>query len=118
LVLYRGQFGREGLPNVCRTFLSLLMQYGTLCVEAKRFRSAREAFLECIELEGSSDTTTSLSSTYTSITNARCRLMRMYIDQKRLDSARTFKTCIIIITPQKLLCRIYPNPDTGSTFSS
>jgi hypothetical protein len=89
LVLYRGQFGREGLPNVCRTFLSLLMQYGTLCVEAKRFRSAREAFLECIELEGSSDTTTSLSNTYTSITNARCRLMRMYIDQKRLDSART-----------------------------
>jgi hypothetical protein len=97
LVLYRGQFGREGLPTVCRTFLSLLMQYGTLCVEAKRFRSAREAFLECIELEGSSHTatsttpttTTSLSNTYTSITNARCRLMRMYIDQKRLDSART-----------------------------
>lgn len=93
VVLHRGQFGREGLPTVCRTFLSLLMQYGTLCVEAQRFRSAREAFLECIELEGTTDTTTS----NTSITNARCRLIRMYIDQQRLDSARTLLDTTITV---------------------
>jgi hypothetical protein len=87
LVIYRGQFGSntDDLPIECRTFLSLLMQYGTLCIEAQRFQSARTAFLECIDLEGND----------TSITNAKCRLLRMCLDQNRIESARTYLTELI-----------------------
>lgn len=84
--LHKGHFGGAlmeedvVLQSTCRTFLSLLMQYGTLCVEAKRFKSARNAFIECMELEG--------DDTNTIITTARSRLMRMYLEQNRPDSAR------------------------------
>ena len=63
--------------SACRTFLSMLLQLGHLCQEAKKFKSAREAFLECIALEGPQN-----------ITNARSHLMRMYMEANRPDSAR------------------------------
>ena len=64
----------------CRSFLALSMQLAELCLEAKKFKTARETFLEVIDLEG----TTTLSP----ITNARCKLMRMYLEANRPDSAR------------------------------
>jgi hypothetical protein len=70
----------ELLDKTCREFLSISMQYALLNLEAKKFKSAREALLEIIELEG--------YLTLTPITNARCRLMRMYLNANRPDSAR------------------------------
>ena len=70
----------ELLLETCRAFLSLSMQAALLNLEAKKFKSAREHFIEIIELEGYS----SLNPT----TNARCRLMRMYLEANRPDSAR------------------------------
>jgi len=81
--IYRGRFATSDAPQpTCRNFLSVMMQYGTLCLEAKRFKSARSAFLECMELEGDDYENRMV------ITNARCRLVRMYLDQNRPESAR------------------------------
>ncbi len=68
------------LAQTCRSFLSLSMQSALLNMEAKKFARARELFLEIIELEG--------ISSINPITNARCRLMRMYIEANRPNSAR------------------------------
>lgn len=88
----KGKFGKDKdddgknisqsslLIQECRTFLSLSMQLAGLCLEAKKFKSARETLLEVIELEG--------TVTLFPITNARCKLMRMYLDANRPDSAR------------------------------
>ena len=65
----------------CRNFLALLMQLGHLCVEAKKFKMAREAFLEVMELEGTGEDSVV-------VTTARSRLMRMYLEANRPDSAR------------------------------
>eukprot|EP00978_Attheya_sp_CCMP212_P029119 scaffold102442_cov54-Attheya_sp.AAC.3 len=62
----------------CREFLALLMQLGLLNAEGKKFKAAREALMECMDLDG----------TQQPITNARCRLMRMYLEANRPDSAR------------------------------
>jgi hypothetical protein len=70
----------ELLDKTCREFLAISMQYALLNLEAKKFKSARETLLEIIELEG--------YSTVTPMTNARCRLMRMYLNANRPDSAR------------------------------
>lgn len=87
LTLYRGKFCQEvqeneseNLIRVSRLYLSLLMQLGLLNLESKRFKTARQAFLECIDLEGSDHDMP--------ITNARSHLMRMYLDNNRPDSAR------------------------------
>lgn len=87
LSLYRGKFCQkaqenesENLKKVCRLYLSYLMQLGLLNLEAKKFKTAREAFLECIELEGFDHDEP--------ITNARSHLMRMYLDNNRPSSAR------------------------------
>ena len=66
--------------DTCRSFLSSSMQSALLNLEAKKFKTARERLIEIIELEG--------TKTLTPITNARCRLMRMYIEANRPDSAR------------------------------
>jgi hypothetical protein len=90
LSLYRGRFGE--MPGdgddtdyppqpYCRNFLALLMQLGHLCVEAKKFKMAREAFLEVMELEGTGEDSVV-------VTTARSRLMRMYLEANRPDSAR------------------------------
>ena len=88
--LCKGHFGNECdnkkndsselLLDTCRSFLSSSMQSALLNLEAKKFKTARERLLEIIELEG--------TKTLTPITNARCRLMRMYIEANRPDSAR------------------------------
>jgi hypothetical protein len=72
-------------PEESREYLGLLMQLGYLCQEAKQFKTAREAFLECIELEGN-DVTAGIPSE-TIITSARESLMRMYLDLQRYDAA-------------------------------
>ena len=64
----------------CRKFLSLSMQYALLNLEAKKYKSARETLLEIVQLEG--------LQTLKPLTNARCRLMRMYLEANRPDSAR------------------------------
>ena len=78
----RGRFGEEGSDDVpqpfCREFLSLLMQLGNLSVEVKQLKTARKAFLECMDLD----------SPTTPITPARCQLMRMYMECNRPESAR------------------------------
>lgn len=62
-----------------RQFLSLLMQLGLLCMEAKQYKSARQAFLECLELDGIES----------SISLARCYLMRLYLQVNRPQSVQT-----------------------------
>mmetsp|Transcript_4749 Transcript_4749/g.9071 ORF Transcript_4749/g.9071 Transcript_4749/m.9071 type:complete len:472 (+) Transcript_4749:77-1492(+) len=88
----KGMFGKEIddegnkishsplMIEICRKFLSLSMQLALLSLEAKKFKSAREILLEIIQLEG--------TTTLHPITNARCRLMRMYLDANRPESAR------------------------------
>ncbi len=90
-VLCKGSFGKEFgdggknrvsnlLATTCRSFLSVSLRLALLSLEAKKFKTARERLLEIIELEG--------DETLTPITNARCRLMRMYLEANRPDSAR------------------------------
>ena len=77
----KGKFGEEekGVPQPhCREFLSLLMQLGNLARQANQLKTARQAFLECIELDSSENP----------VTPARCQLMRLYMDANRPDSAR------------------------------
>ena len=92
LSVYRGRFGEpapEGGEDeashppqpLCRTFLILLMQLGHLNLEARRFKWAREAFLEAMDLEG-------MEADSVIVTTARCRLMRTYLEANRPDSAR------------------------------
>jgi hypothetical protein len=88
----KGKFGKEVEDNgdkipfsslliqECRAFLALSMQLAQLCLEGKKFKSARETLLEVIDLEG--------ETTLYPITNARCKLMRMYLEANRPDSAR------------------------------
>jgi tetratricopeptide (TPR) repeat protein len=83
LELYKGRFGEEhgkdGPPQpYCRDFLALLMQMGLLQAQAKKMKSARAAFLECMELDSADQP----------VTPARCHLMRLYMDMNRPDSAR------------------------------
>ena len=107
-VIYKGQFGHVGLSTstststtststlppqpACKNFLSKLVQLGHLCVEAKKFKSAREAFLECIKLEGNDELEYDHEHHHKNIqiitTNAESQLMRMYMEANRPDSAR------------------------------
>ncbi|GFH52657.1 hypothetical protein CTEN210_09133 [Chaetoceros tenuissimus] len=92
MVVCKGFFGKferdDGSPvdysklliDNCRHYLSLLMQLALLALEAKKYKTARESFLEILDLEG--------YATLNPITNARCRLMRMYLEANRPDSAR------------------------------
>ena len=64
----------------CRQYLSLLTQLGSLHLERKNYSSARKAFLEVLELEG--------TQWPYSITNARNQLMNMYMSTNRPASAR------------------------------
>ena len=80
LVLYKGRMGEESGPPQpqSRNFLALLMQLGHLCLSAKKYKAARAAFIECMDLDG----------TEQPITSARCQLMRLYLEANRPDSAR------------------------------
>lgn len=82
LALYKGRMGEEsdnGPPQPeSRNFLALLMQLGHLCLQAKKYKAARAAFIECMDLDG----------TEQPITSARCQLMRLYLEANRPESAR------------------------------
>jgi tetratricopeptide (TPR) repeat protein len=78
----KGRFGVEDDPNVpqpqCREYLSLLMQLGLLSMQANQLKTARKAFLDCMELD----------SMTSPITPARSHLMRLYMEANRPESAR------------------------------
>jgi predicted RNase H-like HicB family nuclease len=82
LMLYKGRLGEEsdnGPPQPqSRNFLALLIQMGHLCLQAKKFKAARAAFIECMDLDGAEHP----------ITTARCHLMRLYLEANRPESAR------------------------------
>lgn len=80
LEIYKGRLGKEeGPPQpASRNFLALLMQLGQLSLEAKKYKLARAAFIECMELDG----------TEQPITSARNHLMRLYLEANRPESAR------------------------------
>eukprot|EP00554_Chaetoceros_debilis_P006944 CAMPEP_0194077120 /NCGR_PEP_ID=MMETSP0149-20130528/3778_1 /TAXON_ID=122233 /ORGANISM="Chaetoceros debilis, Strain MM31A-1" /LENGTH=498 /DNA_ID=CAMNT_0038758041 /DNA_START=45 /DNA_END=1541 /DNA_ORIENTATION=- len=68
------------LIDTCRLYLAQSMQFALLGIEGRKFKTARETLLDIISLEG--------YGTLSPITNARCRLMRMYLDANRPGSAR------------------------------
>jgi tetratricopeptide (TPR) repeat protein len=77
----KGRFGDDAddVPQpYCREFLALLMQLGNLSRQANKLKSARAAFIECMELE----------STNPHTTPARCQLMKLYLEANRPESAR------------------------------
>lgn len=80
--LYQGRFGDEQSVDIpqphCREFLGLLMQLGNLSLQSNQLKTAREAFLECMELESTDPPTTP----------ARCQLMKLYLEANRPESAR------------------------------
>lgn len=81
LAVYRGRLGDVpalAIP-VVRDYLGLLMQLGHLCEEANHLKSARAAWLECVELEG--------EAVDEPMTTARECLMRMYMRLKRYEAA-------------------------------
>ncbi|CAB9530133.1 expressed unknown protein [Seminavis robusta] len=81
LVLYKGKFGQQFTDDDLsypyrRQLLALLMQYGLLNKEASKFKTARTALLECLDLDGIQHP----------ITNARCHFMRLYLQVNRPQS--------------------------------
>lgn len=80
LAIYKGRLGEEDGPPqpASRNFLALLMQLGHLNLQAKKYKAARAAFIECMDLDGTSQP----------ITSARNHLMRLYLEANRPDSAR------------------------------
>lgn len=77
LAVLKGRFACPDAPPVCRDYLGLLMQWGHLSVEAKQYKTARSAWLECMELEGNEHI----------VTTAREDLMRLYLQLKRYEAA-------------------------------
>jgi hypothetical protein len=73
-------------PEEAREYLKLLMQLGYLSQEAKQYKTARAAFLECIDLEGDDDDG-QRSSPPTILTTAREACMRMFLELERSDAA-------------------------------
>lgn len=82
LVLCKGKFGVEDDSSVpqpqCREYLSLLLQLGNLSMQSNQRKTARQAFLDCMELDSGEHP----------ITPARSQLMRLYMEANRPDSAR------------------------------
>ena len=75
LVLHKGKLATEG-PEPAREYLSLLMELGYLNEDARKYKSARAAWKECMELEGENP-----------ITTARESLMRLYLKVNKPDDA-------------------------------
>ena len=71
---------RKTPPPLCREYLSLMTQLGSIHLARKNYSTARKCFLEAIELEGTGHPI--------SITNARNQLMNMYLSTNRPSSAR------------------------------
>jgi tetratricopeptide (TPR) repeat protein len=77
----------DSLMFLCRDYLALLMELGHLYLQAKQFKSAREAWLQCLELD------------YAGMTTAGDELMRMYLDLQRHEAA--FRIGQRILSPQQ-----------------
>ena len=75
LAVHKGKLATDG-PEIARDYLALLMQLGYLNQDARKFKSARTAWLECMALEGDQP-----------ITTARESLMRMYLQVNKPDDA-------------------------------
>jgi hypothetical protein len=80
------RFVTPRLASLLRQYLSLLMQVGHLSLESKQHRSAREAWLECVDLEG----TPAGEGEAVGVTTARESLLRMCVESGRYESAWTF----------------------------
>jgi hypothetical protein len=91
VVIYKGSFGQQHKDDHDsqssylhrRQFLALLMQFGLLNMEANKYKTARLAFLECLDLDG----------VHQPITDARCHLMRLYLQANRPQSVQQLWTC-------------------------
>jgi hypothetical protein len=82
LLLCKHQWEEDEVAEAAvREYLMSLMQLGHLSQEAAQYNSAREAWLECIEIETDGGV---------GITNARECLIRMYMEVKRYDSILRF----------------------------
>jgi tetratricopeptide (TPR) repeat protein len=75
LAVHKGKLATDG-PEVARDYLALLMQSGYLSEDARKYKQARSAWMECIELEGANP-----------ITTARESLMQMYLKLNKKDDA-------------------------------
>jgi tetratricopeptide (TPR) repeat protein len=75
LAVHKGKLATDG-PEVARDYLALLMQSGYLSEDARKYKSARSAWMECIALEGDNP-----------ITTARESLMQMYLKLNKKDDA-------------------------------
>ena len=75
LCLYRGKM-QDGPKPHCYNFVMNLCQLGHLCYEDHKYSKARQAWIECIDLEGADVV----------MTNARYRLIRMYMKLGRAQS--------------------------------
>jgi len=75
-LLHPKLFDAQAIPE-CREYLGLLMQLGHICEEAKQYKTAREAWLECIELDNDEEP----------LTSARDALMRLYVKLQRYKDA-------------------------------
>eukprot|EP00977_Amphora_coffeiformis_P026795 scaffold30342_cov157-Amphora_coffeaeformis.AAC.2 len=75
LAVHKGKLATDG-PEIARDYLALLMQLGYLNHDARKFKSARAAWRECIALEGDQP-----------ITTARDSLMRMYLQVNKPEDA-------------------------------
>lgn len=91
LAIHKGSFGHAQASSTDkldisyphrRQLLALLMQFGLLNQEAKKYKTARVAFLECLELDGVQNP----------ITDVRCRLMRLYLEVNRPQSVHQLWT--------------------------
>merc|ERR1712151_1372035 len=76
LCLYRGKM-QDGPKPHCYNFVMCLCQLGHLYYEEQKYSKARQAWIECIDLEGE-----------VVMTNARYRLLRMYMKLGRVESAK------------------------------
>ena len=80
-------FDPHGIPE-CREYLGLLMQLGHVCQEAKQYKSAREAWLECVALDGGSNNNdNSATNEGEPLTSARDALMRLYMQLHKYKDA-------------------------------
>jgi len=80
LLLYRGKMDQGPKPH-CYNFIMYLCQLGHLYYEEGKYSKARRAWIECLDLEGE-----------VVMTNARYRLMRMYMNLGRNQSANRLCT--------------------------
>lgn len=95
--------------EVGRDFLTLLMQHGHLNQEAKKYSTARESFLECLELDKGSATTAAES------------LISMYMELQKYESAlklgleRPDDTGVVLRYSTALAAHILQKPDASQS---